>query len=225
MALPLHLDALLAYAVTQEALQDAKYNDEIPTGMLRQLGEQLPLVKVERGDLWCWQASALIPEAVLEHEMRMWTRKTESELMATMTQEGAIARTREPKFPLKPFSLKIDTQRGLLKNHFQFIPVRHVRKFVAFCVGDADRIENLLLTHITHIGARKRAGFGRIALQSGGNIQAISVTQDDQARTLWQQRILPWQDEGTVPIQAAHKAPYWAPENRAISFIPAHILA
>lgn len=225
MSMPLHLDALLAYAVTQEALSDAQSSGEYPKEGIRALGEHLPLQKESQGELWCWQASALIPEEVLAHEMRLWTRKTEAEMIATMTQEGSLKRLREPQFPLKMFSLKIETGRGFMKNHFQFIPVRHVRKFVAYCVGDQDRIFDLLQTHITHIGARGKTGFGRIAQDESGTIQSITVERDNAAIDLWKQRVMPWPQAGYLPIEAAHTPPYWAHENKRIGYIPANIVS
>lgn len=222
MSMPLHLDALLAYAVTQEHLQSNP--DCTDKKSIRSLGENLPLAKAEDGDMWCWKSSALVAEATLQHEMRMWTRKTDAEVMATMLADGSLQRKRALKFPLEPLSVKIDTQRGALKNHFQFIPVRHVKKFSAYCIGDADRIYDLLQTYVTHIGARGRTGFGRIAQEDGGTIQSIYVEEDESANQMWQHRVMPWALDGYVPIQAAHKAPYWAAENKAISFIPENIL-
>lgn len=222
--MPLHLDALLAYAVTKESLQ--KIGDlKLSQDSIRSLGENLPLERAKQGDLWCWKASALMPDRVLGHEMRVWSRKTESEMIAVMSGANEIKRSRPLKFPLELFSHKIDTARGFLKNSFQFIPLRHVRVFTAYCVGDADRIYDLLQTHITHIGARGRTGFGKIAELEKGTIQAITVTENQGANEHWQSRVLPWEKEGYVPIQAANKAPYWATENRTVSYISPSCLA
>lgn len=221
--MPLHLDALLAYAVTQETLQNYP-NSDLLKQSIRAIGENLPLEKASQGDLWCWKASALVADEVLGHEMRMWTRKTDSEQIALMTQDKSLKRAREPAFPLKPFTLKVDTSRGVLKNHFQFIPVRHVKKFTAYCIGDKDRIYDLLQSYITHIGARGRTGFGRIALEEQGTIQSIHVVEAQDALDMWQYRVLPWEKDGYTPIHAAHKAPYWAIENKTVSYIPHNIL-
>lgn len=211
-AMPIHLDALLAYAVTEDALAAGARE-----GMVRDLAEPAlgsVLEKFSRDGEWVWKSSALLPENVGQSYLRMWTRKTDPYDLAERMGAGQIS-TRT-KFPLKPFALKVDTVRGLLKNHFNFYPVREVGKLVAWCVGDRESIHDLLDAHIRHIGNRRRMGHGRVL--------AVRVIEDATAETRWMMRILPWCHDGYLPIHAAYRPPYWAIENRQEAYCPPAIL-
>lgn len=217
MNLPLHLDALIAYAVTEEGL---RYGTDYTN--IRDIAAVLPLEKAEQDGLFCWKASALIATEVMGHDMQMWTRKFPEEDYVDYYASGKFGglnakfNSETNEIDLKPYAAVIDTQRGPYKNHFQHLPVRHIKKFVAYCVGDIDRITELLSPesgYIKSIGPRSR--------QSAGNILVDSfvIEKDEAALEAWQQRVLPWPKENYVPIQAAHKPPYWAIENRAVSYI------
>lgn len=225
MALPLHLDALVAFAMTEQALNAGEVSDDI-----RSLAKDLPLSKLTRDGEWVWQASALRPsdaprQGVVGHETRLWTRKTDEYDYAERVVSGQIA-TRLIKFDkagnplaMKPFTGNIDTQRGLMKNHFQFIPARRVNRVVAWCVGDEDRLLELLHPDsglVTHIGARGRSGFGQIV--------DFHYEHDESAYQQSYKRVLPWQETGTVEITAACHNPYWAIENRRTCYVDPGIL-
>lgn len=211
-SMPIHLDALLAYAVTEDALLD-----NANEGMVRDLAEPLleSVLQQHREDgEWVWKASALVAEGVGDASLRMWTRKTDPYDIAARIEGGDIA-TRT-KFPLKPFALKVDTVRGKLKNHFQRYPVREVKTLVAWCVGDAQAIHDLLDAHIFHIGHKRRIGHGKV--------KSIRVIPDPAAETKWRLRVLPWTALGYEPLQAAFRPPYWAIENRQTAYCPPEIL-
>lgn len=219
MQLPLHLDALVAYAITEEALLGGAVK-----GSIRSIAKDLPLEKASKGDLFCWKASALMPVKVLGHEMQMWTRKFPEEEFSELYINDQLTHVKGPINPvngrveLAPYAGVINTGMGIIKNYFQHIPVRQVDHFIAFCIGDMDRLTELLSPlsgFITTIGGRKRQSAGRVSLEEGGFL----ITVDEFAQERWQDRILPWEKEGYVPIQAAHKPPYWAIENRSISYI------
>ncbi len=226
MALPLHLDALVAYAVTESSLQSGK-----ASGSIRSLADKLPLEKAENEGLWCWKASALRPseevgQGIISHETRLWTRRTNEMDYATKVVarelEGNVVRVDKQGnlLPMKPYAGVIDTQRGLLKNQFQFIPVKRVLKVVAYCIGNEDHLLELLHPDsglVRHLGARGRSGFG--------NIIGFNYAEDADALDRWQERIMPWPVPAYVPIQAAHQPPYWAAEQRAPSYIHASLLS
>jgi len=219
MSLPLHLDALVAYAITEEAL---RYGTAI--GNVRDIANELPLEKAQKGDLFCWKASALLAEHIHGHEMQMWTRKFPEQDYADLYINGKFSDVKAKVNPetnmldLKQYAAVMDTLRGQTKNHFQFIPVRHIDRFVAYCIGDIDRLTELLSPesgYITSIGARKRQSAGNIVKTGEG----FAIQEDERALEYWEKRILPWHKEGYEPIQAAHIPPYWAVENRAVSYI------
>ncbi|WP_447410695.1 hypothetical protein, partial [Clostridium perfringens] len=86
------------------------------------------------------------------------------------------------KFPLKPFSIKIDTQRGTFKQLFKFYPVRQVSKATAWCIGDEEELGNLLDPAsgiVTALGAKARMGHGMV--------RSFSIVEDREALERWQQ--------------------------------------
>lgn len=216
-AFPIHLDALIAYAVTAKAL--AQGGEGRGSEKLRALASNLPLGSETREGKTVWQASALMSEIVSDAGIRMWTRKTNPYDYAERIANGDI-KSRTKVDDMKPYALKIDTQRGILKNSFQFYPVRMVHQVVAWCMGDIDELEDLLHPEagwLTHIGARGRVGHGLVS--------SVKIEHDPLALENWKLRVLPWQESAEYcQIQAAFQPPYWAPEHREQAFCPANLL-
>jgi CRISPR type IV-associated protein Csf3 len=203
---PLHLDALVAYAVAKEGMQ-ANPEKWQPNAIL-----DLPLQAQRNGDVVCYQASALIPSTPGEHGMRFWTRRTNTQAYAGAVEDGQVRS--KSKFPLKPYGMKIDTVRGTFKQMFKFYPVRQVRTLQAWCIGDLDRLAELLQPEsglINYIGAKGRMGHGRV--------MNFDIQSDDSAVEKWTQRVLPWPKDGYIPVQAAAAPPYWDVSNRTDAWI------
>lgn len=212
---PLHLDALLAYAVTAKAIAANSAAER----HIREIAEVLPLAFEERDGNRVWKASALLPTVQGEQGVRLWTRKTDPYDFAARAIRGEIelaTRTRNALADNKLYAGKVDTARGLMKNMFQFYPTTDIKELTAWCIGDVDQIDSLLAPEsglITHLGKRGRIGHGRII--------AVNVEYDERAESSWKNRVLPWKENDEyVPIVAAFKPPYWAPENRKSAFIP-----
>lgn len=228
---PIHLDALVAYAKTQQALAELAFSgsadEPMSDRMVRDLAADLPLAKARQGDDWVWQASAVLalPGAVTSRGMRFWTRKTDPYDIANRTELGQFESLAErdrrlagkvikPKKPLKPYAGKVDLERGMTKNMYKFFPVNSIRQVQAWCIGDPDELHALLAPesgYLTHIGPRKRSGHGAI--------DAFEIVEDDSARELWAQRVLPWPHEGAVEMNLASRPPYWAAENRGVCYV------
>ena len=84
-AFPLHLDALLTFAVSQHN-RTTRPNDPASWDEGREL--DLPLERAERDGQWCWKASALIPEMVHGHSLRFWTRPSDPYDYAKRLENG-----------------------------------------------------------------------------------------------------------------------------------------
>ena len=216
-SMPIHLDSLVAYARYQRALEEHE------SGEIRDIIQDLPLGKETRDGSWVWQASALSFEGKESAGMRHWTRKTViPDHYAMALADGSIERGRKatgnsadaqkknrdallakdgsPKL----FAHKIDTVRGDMKNDLQAYAVCNASKAVAFCMGDPDALESLLdpeMGYLTHIGKRSRLGQGKIV--------GLSISTSDSAVDNWKQRILPWQEDGYLGIEANVIPPYW----------------
>ena len=205
-AYPLHLDALVAFAVAEEkARQTAGVQDLAATLVL-------PLESEHRDGKSCVKASALLPLEPGEHSMRMWTRKSDAYDYAARIEAGHF--DVKTKFPLKPHGLKFDTQRGTFKQMFKFFAVRHVRTVQAWCIGDMDRLTELLAPEagfITYLGAKSRMGYGRVL--------EFDIQHDEAAADHWQRRVLPWPSVNTVEVEAAASLPYWEVKNRGVAYV------
>ena len=219
---PIHLDSLLAYAVTRQQLSrivSGRYvNKTNNDGFVRSLAEKLPLGRETKDGEWVWKASALMPTEVLSRSMRMFTRKQDHYDFAERVKSTNVTLSTRATTMLDkniPFAIEISKLDALPTPRLLFYPVEHVREVVAWCIGDQDLIESLLSPdsgYITCIGKNKRCNHG--------NILSVTVEEDASAHELWKRRVLPWQEEGYVAVDAAFQPPYWAPENRKSAFMP-----
>lgn len=213
---PIHLDALIAFAQTEVSIRLAGATGFGTEASIRSLAEHLPLERETRESESVWKASALVPGGSCElgHGMRFWTRKTDPFDYANRFEKGHLALRGVPG-QLKQNALKIDTQRGLLKNGYKFYPVKHITELQAWCIGDVDAIKELLDpgqgSPIQSIGARGRSGLGAI--------ESFSIEEDEAAITQWQRRAMPWPYEGAVMAEIATKPPYWDQANKMRAYV------
>ncbi|KAB2839355.1 MAG: type IV CRISPR-associated protein Csf3 [Burkholderiales bacterium] len=220
---PLHLDAVLAYVETRAALRDLNESNS-SVAALRALAEHLPLGRHEQDGGWCWMASALMPNGSVRNAGRFFTQRRDKEDYAARVARQELRHGRHPiGAPMAPYQYAIDTQRGVYRNLLGFYPVQHGMPdantpdhllLEAWCVGHRARIESLLQDGwLTHLGARRRSGHGRI--------ERISVARDETALEMWKQRVRPWPMlPEDVAIQAAAQPPYWAAELRGRAYCP-----
>ncbi|WP_420213420.1 type IV CRISPR-associated protein Csf3 (plasmid) [Burkholderia aenigmatica] len=216
---PLHLDALIAFAITEEGLRALGKDARDHRTLFEFAQSPLPLEREQRGDAWCWKASAITPDGDPgPHSMRFWTRKTDAYDMARRIESGQIEG--RYRFPLKPYAYKVDTVRGLFKQQFKFFPVRQVARLQAWCIGDEDRLLDLLAPesgYVTHLGGKGRMGYGRIA--------SFHIERDSDASERWKRRVLPWPHDGAELVRMATRPPYWAIETRADAYVCPDLLA
>jgi CRISPR type IV-associated protein Csf3 len=229
---PLHLDSLIAFARFQQAQEAGESGD------IRDIIEDLPLLKSAQDKLWVWQASALRFEGVQSAGMRHWTRKTVMhEDYALSFQQGFVEHDKNPtglakdaqlknhkklsdkNGNVKLFSQQIDTASGKMKSELQAYPVSVITKAVAYCIGDAEVIESLIhpeMGYLTNIGKRTRLGHGKIV--------GFSITDDVNARDRWKERILPWQEDGYFGLEATVIPPYWDEKMRINAWVHPDVL-
>ena len=206
-AYPLHLDGLIGFAVAQE-----KRQADLSSAWVKSVDLDLPLEREVRNGLDCWKASVLLPVEPGEHSMRFWTRRSDPYDYAVRLKAGQL--DVKTKFPLKPYGIRFDTARGTFKQMFKFFPVRSVSELLAWCVGDMDRLTELLSPEagfITYLGPKTRMGFGRIV--------DFTIEVDARAHAKWLNRVLPWPEKGCVSVEAAIKMPYWELSNRGPAWV------
>lgn len=218
---PLHLDALLAYAQTYDSLGDA--SDDPSISKLRSLAEDMPIQRFERDGEWCYMASALVPQGPVLNDARFYTQRMNQEDYSTRVGSGQVQHGRHrPGTPMERYQIQIDTARGVHRNLLGFYPIQqsadsNLLTLVGWCVAEKWWVEDRLLGgRITHIGARRRSGHGKI--------QSILIEDDPEAAEKWNLRVRPWKmSDSDLEIQAAWHPPYWASENRGAAFCPQDI--
>jgi len=204
---PLHLDALVAYAVTEEALQEGRADDT----PIRQVANDLPLARIERDEGWVWAASALERTEVLQHGIRGWIRTTDIDQMAR--DAGGILNLQGTP-PYKPFQHVLSTGSGHFRNYKIHTPTQQIVRMTAWCIGDEEQLYDLLSPEsgfVKSIGKMRRNGHGRIL--------EMRIIPDPEAETRWTRRILPWKAPGTVPIEAVTHPPYWDITQRQMAWV------
>lgn len=228
---PRHLDGLVAWAMFQEAQADGSF-----TGY-DELHDSLPFEREERPEGWVYKASFLAEMGRSGLSQRWLSRKFWQEGFAAAFAEGNLivgaggavgvptdpmtAVPRPKQGPIDKQLLqtgvaagKIDTARNHQKAAGFLYPVAHVDRLVAFCVGNKEIIERLLVRHVTHVGKRFRLQHGQV--------RSIQVDDDPTARFLWSQRFLPWQErDDDVPTECPMRPPYWKRPLAVTGFRPA----
>lgn len=192
----LHLDGLIAWAMTQEAEIEGRpftYDEILADLPFQQYVGEFGAV---------WMASLVIPAEVMGTERRYLTSKT----AGTELMERSLAGQIEGR-PVNT----VDTVRGLYKNDALWYTIQDVRRCDAWCVGDPDRIASLI-DHITHLGRRGRLDHGRV--------EHIGLHEDPEALERWKLRYMPEPIEGYAPVIARLKPPYWMGEGTTTCWRP-----
>lgn len=188
---PLHFDALLAWARVQEA---EELGEEYPW----EAQEDLPLEETHG----VWKASKVSFDPLSQPEIFSMTRKFD--LNALSLDMGRVYETRRAKN-------KFNAASGEFKAYDMRVSCQWMKKAEAWCVGDKDRIEELL-RRVTHIGRLTRNGFGRVKTVS---IESCPVEETEN----WRLRALPLgsgqEKPGEVycPSQQTCRPPYWKKTN------------
>jgi CRISPR type IV-associated protein Csf3 len=211
---PAHLDDIVAWAAVQQAMADGAVES------FDAVLNDLPFERHEQDGHWCWKASMLWPERRLGTGMAFVSRKFDAQGFSELFEQGMIKVGKEASSvpdahseamltaklgtPVLGSGVKagaIDIESGHQKNYSFLYPVVSAPSVVGFCVGDRQRIADLLGAHLKHFGKRASRGHGRVG--------RIIVDEDLQALSLWEQRNLPWPREGYEPVAAPARPPYW----------------
>lgn len=214
---PLHLDSLAAYAVTQRYLP---FLEAHSIEALRALSDDLPIEKHRVGNDWVYKASALVPEGTIEHTTHFYTQRIDQDQYAKDVVSGKVTKGKYVAGqPLKPHALKLDVVRGHDRNMLGFYPIANIRKLVAYCIADKEALEEILIGYdfITHIGKRRRQGYGRIS--------SIEIERDEAALIMWQHRVKPWKlVDDDEPIMATCRPPYFDKTLAVEAYIPGTLI-
>ena len=218
MDMPVHLDALIAWAQTQEKLAQGVEVDNI-----RELAAELPFEEYTTDAGTVWKASVLVPESIQFTTTTQWVRRTDPYQITDGLEKGWLSTGKRYK-PEKGY--KIDTSSGMLKNHRQIYTVQMVDKMHAWCIGDLDRIEQLLLDHVRAIGAKTKMGHGQIREDVFGN-PMIEVERDKAAvdKDKWKLRFMSNKVSNDYALMRSPlKPPYWDKSSAVMGWFPLNFI-
>lgn len=200
---PIHLDALLARAVFEDALRDARRinpSDGCHAAALKAAHENLPLAR----DYGVWMASQLefvpAPSGGFWYEPQF--RSIEWGDVAAAAASGRLRGVTRSTMAANP---KRDAESVGRWRSYQFgVPAAWIVAARAWCIGIPSEVRRLV-SSIAGIGKHTRNGMGEVA--------SVSVTQSDLASINSRRRSLP---AGSVMALPQHypsygcvSPPYW----------------
>ncbi len=202
-----HFDGLIAHAVVRDALRTASVSAPGEERQYDHLICDLPFEKYESEAGWCWKASKLQVIGFHGQQRRYLTAKTPVNDMARAIGDGIVE--------AKGGSI-IDTVRGIGKNAALYYTLEHAEELHAWCIGDKEALESLLL-EIDGIGVKTRLGHGALAPFEDGRL--FRVVADESATTRWKNRNAPDKLEDTMyPGIGSTHSPYWT--NKSYCWMP-----
>ena len=187
---PLHLDALLAWARVDEAVQSGRTAQEALKAQ-----EDLPLERAIKGDSQVWKASALMFKFRSSPFLVQMTRRTSPEELAFA--RGRIMTTRKNT---------VTQGAGPFKDYDLRIACQWVDNVCAYGVGDLPAVSQLL---------KQVTALGKITRNGWGTISEMQIAADEDANEKWCYRTLPANFEKTqwhYPGVGGVRPPYWRRE-------------
>lgn len=194
-AMPLHLDALLAWARVHQA-ELAGDRDALA------LQHDLPLQRHETAGGWCFMASMVHFDFQAPRQQLHMTKRADLDAQVRAFAAGVFGKKKPP----------FDPSRGLTKGASLQIPQAFARTAWACGVGDIEQVRALLAT-VTSLGKLRRHGKGAV--------RAFDVAQWDGAAEQWSRRNLPHDSsfaDGSTHALAQQRLhpPYWSKESQMV---------
>lgn len=186
----LHLDALIGWSLVEQTIQDG--------GQPADYQEVLRDLPFERHASGVWCASLFSVINWRGQERRHFTTRSSAEDLAKRIDSGVVD---------TDGGASLDTTRGPAKNGHGFYTIEHAEGARAWCVGDPERILQLL-DRVTAIGARTRVGRGALLPFDDGSLWR--VVEDAAARERWKRRAAPVPLTGEArQAIGSWRPPYW----------------
>ena len=199
---PIHLDALLAWCLSNEA---EECDDDNPWDADNQLVSVLEKAYAPNGD-WVWKASRLVFTPLSGVAFINQTRRTDATEYLDAKDKGVLL--------MGPETLRTD--RGNQKSYQFLVGYQWMAKAEAWCVGDADAVIDLM-SRLRGVGKMVRNGYGLI--------QNFTIDLREEAADKWRLRALPIEMDGVdgvtyYPVQQCLRPPYWRKECQIITREP-----
>ncbi len=189
---PIHLDALLAWAVVDEATE-AGHPDPWS------VQHDLPLERHDTAAGWCWKSSMLVADPA---GVQFMVNRSRGQDGLSIAQAHDVLLKAQNVLPQGSGRYK----QFLLSDPFQWI-----KTLTAWCISnDPERVE-VLLRRIRHIGKLRVIG--------AGHVRECHVSPHADSER-WKLRAMPEPLPGYRPVHGALHAPYWDRSARTVTYMP-----
>lgn len=212
---PVHLDALIAFAVMRE------HEDNVVaagTSPWKEAEDLSAFLERTTGENWVWKASALQfnPDG-----RRLWVnnvRRADPERYFEDLGTYWVGRGKKNDLGINLETFKIDTRSGQQRGYQWFSGVQWMKEVVAWGVGDIQSVQDLLSRQITHLGKKGSNGYGVVS-----SVEVVPAPPQESDN--WMLRILPDGMDGKPgvqyePVIACVRAPYWRKTDRVMALEP-----
>ncbi|OFA16384.1 hypothetical protein A4U49_07710 [Acidithiobacillus ferrivorans] len=197
---PVHLDALIAFAVSRDA---EKQGSDHPWEDANDLSDIFDRTAGE-GKRWVWKASQLVvTQRHLSRQLYSMTnavRRTDTGRFFGDLEAGYW----RPRSKLNPETFRIQTRKGQQRGYQMYLVTADVCEVKAWAVGEMDAVRYYLGT-IDHLGKGGNNGYGKIVETS------VSACADEDQ---WRLRWMPEGEPGKpgvsyAPVNGCLQQPYW----------------
>lgn len=200
---PTHLDALIAWAVADEAEASGSATAWTDADDL-----SFALDSEENDNGKVWKASRLLFTPQTERVLMNMIRKSKPEMIMEDYDAGYFTHPRQVN--------SINTNSGQYRAYQLLIAHQWMEKAEAWGVGDIDVVKDLLF-RLSNVGKMGRNGFGLIS--------SIEVIPCAEAEVQWRLRVLPQGMDGVPGVAYAPGfhclvAPYWRKSNQVVAQEP-----
>lgn len=210
----IHLDSFVAYAAGVESVGQDGLDQLEDGGEPEYWAAEMPFERYQVGDEWVWATSA----AGLAHPDGDGDSGAPPRWSTTRWRSHF---DHDPEHQIR--ETHVNTSSGEFKSYNAALPYAPTDSLTFFFEGDADRVVDLIETHVPAVGKKRSQGFGRI--------RDVQVTSADGAvesaiyhggRVL---RSLPASFATTVPAgvrieRRTVRPPYWHAANQTLAYPP-----
>lgn len=210
----IHLDSFVAYAAGVESVgRDGL--DELEDGGEPEYWEaEMPFDRYEVDDEWVWATSS----AGIAHPDGTGDSGAPERWSTTRWRSHF---DHDPEHQIK--ETHINTSSGEFKSYNAALPYSATDSLTFFFEGDADRVVDLIETHVPAVGKKRSQGFGRIRDVSVEDVsQTIETAIYHNGRVLralpiaFTSRVVP----GISYERRTVRPPYWHHDNQAMALRP-----
>lgn len=196
---PIHLDALVAWALKEEAERDGS---EDPWGDADDLSSALASHVYGPGERdYIWKASRLFFTPASERFLTNMVRRADPDAIYWDWADGNVDIPR-----VRPSTYSINTVSGQYRGYQMLVAQQWMKDVTAWGIGDIERVRELL-SRIKHVGKLGRNGQGRVSAMTVEPAAADEVEH-------WMLRTLPHGMAGKPGVPYAEvnqclRFPYW----------------